>query len=153
MIADRCAAFPRMAIDVSAVSPKTAPLKRAAVALVLARAGDGDGTALLLTLRASGLRAHSNQCALPGGRSDPGESAVDTALRELQEELGLKLTPDDVIGTFDDYPTRSGYLITPVLMWAAESNALDPNPDDPTFGGVNGKTGSRIMQIGLRFFF
>jgi len=130
MIADRCAAFPRMAIDVSAVSPKTAPLKRAAVALVLARAGDGEGTALLLTLRASGLRAHSNQWALPGGRSDPGESAVDTALRELQEELGLKLTPDDVIGTFDDYPTRSGYLITPVLMWAAESNALDPNPDE-----------------------
>lgn len=125
LIADRSAGFPRLAIEQSA-----APLKRAAVALVLARAADTAGTALLLTLRASGLRAHSNQWALPGGRSDPGETAPQTALRELQEELGLALTPDDVIGTFDDYPTRSGYLITPVLMWAADSSALNPNPDE-----------------------
>jgi 8-oxo-dGTP pyrophosphatase MutT (NUDIX family) len=124
-IVDCCRNFPRTGIDDSAT-----PLKRAAVALVLTHAATGDGTALLLTLRSSGLRAHSNQWALPGGRCDPGETAIATALRELHEELGLRLSPDDVIGTFDDYPTRSGYLITPVLMWAANSERLDPNPDE-----------------------
>jgi 8-oxo-dGTP pyrophosphatase MutT (NUDIX family) len=87
-------------------------------------------TSLLLTLRASGLRAHSNQWAPPGGRCDPGETPVQAAIRELHEELGLQLTRDDVVGVLDDYPTRSGYLITPVVMWAHDSVQLMPNPDE-----------------------
>jgi 8-oxo-dGTP pyrophosphatase MutT (NUDIX family) len=122
-IAQRCAAFARLEPgDVSG-------LKRAAVAIALVDAGDSSGgTALLLTLRASGLRAHSNQWALPGGRCDAGETPVEAALRELHEELGLELRPDDVLGQLDDYPTRSGYLITPVVAWAADSARLSPNP-------------------------
>ncbi len=123
-IAGRCAGFPRLAGD------EATPLKRAAVAIVLVETDDAAGTALLLTLRASGLRAHSNQWALPGGRCDPGETAVQAALRELSEEIGLTLTADDVLGILDDYPTRSGYLITPVLMWATASAQLTPNPDE-----------------------
>jgi 8-oxo-dGTP pyrophosphatase MutT (NUDIX family) len=92
-------------------------------------AGDGSGgTALLLTLRASGLRAHSSQWALPGGRCDEGETPVAAALRELAEELGLKVAPADVLGLLDDYPTRSGYLITPVVVWAPGNAAISPNP-------------------------
>ena len=125
MIAARGAAFARLADDEAA-----AGLKRAAVAIVMVEASDGRDTALLLTLRASGLRAHSNQWALPGGRCDPGETPVEAALRELHEELGLRLAPSDVIGILDDYPTRSGYLITPVLMWAPHSAELAPNPDE-----------------------
>jgi 8-oxo-dGTP pyrophosphatase MutT (NUDIX family) len=120
-IAARCAAFARLAPDAAST------LKRAAVAVALVEAGDG-GTALLLTRRASGLRAHSSQWALPGGRCDPGETPVAGALRELHEELGLELGPDDVLGQLDDYPTRSGYLITPVVAWAADSAKLKPNP-------------------------
>ncbi|HEV7599068.1 MAG TPA: CoA pyrophosphatase [Bradyrhizobium sp.] len=122
-IAERCAAFARLEPgDISG-------LKRAAVAIALVDAGDGSGgTALLLTLRASGLRAHSNQWALPGGRCDAGETPVAASLRELHEELGLELKPDDVLGQLDDYPTRSGYLITPVVTWAAGSAKLSPNP-------------------------
>src|SRR3954449_8952992 len=122
-IAARCAAFARCeAADARG-------LKRAAVAVALVDAGDGSGeTALLLTRRASGLRAHSSQWALPGGRCDAGETPVMGALRELHEELGLELGPDDVLGELDDYPTRSGYLITPVVAWAADSAKLKPNP-------------------------
>ena len=106
-------------------------MKRAAVAIALAEAdAAAGGTALLLTLRASGLRAHSNQWALPGGRCDDGETPVAAALRELHEEIGLRLRPQDVLGILDDYPTRSGYLITPVVAWAANSSSLLPNPDE-----------------------
>jgi len=104
-------------------------LKRAAVAITLVESGDaGRGTAMLLTLRAAGLRAHRSQWALPGGRCDEGETPAEAALRELHEELGLQLGPDDVLGVLDDYPTRSGYLITPVVVWAAASAGISPNP-------------------------
>ncbi|MEA2894133.1 MAG: hypothetical protein QOI05_4926 [Bradyrhizobium sp.] len=122
-IAARCAAFARLE------SEAMDGLKRAAVAIALVEADDASsGTALLLTRRASGLRAHSSQWALPGGRCDAGETPVAGALRELHEELGLELTPEDVLGQLDDYPTRSGYLITPVVAWAADSAKLKPNP-------------------------
>jgi 8-oxo-dGTP pyrophosphatase MutT (NUDIX family) len=125
-IAARCAAFARLPASEPAGS-----LKRAAVAIALVAAGDGtNGTALLLTLRAAGLRAHRGQWALPGGRCDEGETPVAAALRELHEELGVELGPDDVLGLLDEYPTRSGYLITPVVLWAAKSAGISPNPDE-----------------------
>jgi len=125
-IAARCAAFARL----PASEPAPA-LKRAAVSIALVEAGDvTDETALLLTLRAEGLRAHSGQWALPGGRCDEGETPVKAALRELHEELGLELGPEDVLGLLDDYPTRSGYLITPVVVWAGTNAAMSPNSDE-----------------------
>jgi 8-oxo-dGTP pyrophosphatase MutT (NUDIX family) len=123
-IAARCAAFARLPTG----EPLPA-LKRAAVAIALVETADASGgTALLLTLRAAGLRAHRGQWALPGGRCDEGETPVIAALRELHEELGLGLGPDDVLGQLDDYPTRSGYLITPVVVWVADATAMSPNP-------------------------
>ena len=104
-------------------------LKRAAVAIALVATGDASGAmALLLTRRAADLRAHGSQWALPGGRCDAGETPAEAALRELHEEVGLKLVPDAVLGLLDDYPTRSGYLITPVVVWAATNAPLSPNP-------------------------
>ena len=125
-IAGLCAEFARLPVG----EPSPA-LKRAAVAIVLVEADAVQaGTALLLTLRAAGLRAHRGQWALPGGRCDEGETPIAAALRELHEELGLALGPEDVLGLLDDYPTRSGYLITPVVMWAAASRGLSPNPSE-----------------------
>lgn len=123
-IADLCAAFTRAAP--ADIAPD---LKRAAVAIVLTGAGDEmNETALLLTRRAAGLRSHRAQWALPGGRCDAGETQVQAALRELHEELSLLLGPDAVLGLLDDYPTRSGYLVTPVVIWAASRAAMSPNP-------------------------
>jgi 8-oxo-dGTP pyrophosphatase MutT (NUDIX family) len=123
-IAGLCAGFARL----PATEPAPA-LKRAAVAIVLVAADAAQsGTAVLLTLRASSLRAHRGQWALPGGRCDEGEAPIEAALRELHEELGLALGPGDVLGLLDDYPTRSGYLITPVVVWARVSAAISPNP-------------------------
>lgn len=102
-------------------------LKRAAVCLILTDDGAG-GAALVLTLRAKQLSAHSGQFALPGGRVDAGESSVDAALREAREEIGLDLPPEAVIGRLDDYPTRSGYLITPIVVWAPEEARMSANP-------------------------
>jgi 8-oxo-dGTP pyrophosphatase MutT (NUDIX family) len=64
---------------------------------------------------------------LPGGRLDPGESPEVAALRELHEEVGVELDPDAVLGRLDDYVTRSGFVITPVVVWAGDVE-LDPNP-------------------------
>ena len=93
-------------------------------------AGTAGGAAVLLTRRATALRAHSGQWALPGGRLEPGESPLDGALRELQEELRLELGPQALIGTLDDYPTRSGYVITPVVLWAGGQPEIDPDPGE-----------------------
>jgi len=102
-------------------------LKRAAVCVIVT--GDGEGeAALLLTRRAAHLSAHSGQYALPGGRLDAGESALDAARREAREEIGLELAPEVFLGRLDDYPTRSGYLITPLVVWVEEGARLAPNP-------------------------
>jgi 8-oxo-dGTP pyrophosphatase MutT (NUDIX family) len=101
--------------------------KAAAVAVVLLPDDEGRGC-FLLTKRAPTLRAHTGQWALPGGRMDSGESPEGAALRELDEEVGLKLGAGTALGLLDDYPTRSGFVITPVVFWADDPGALSPNP-------------------------
>jgi 8-oxo-dGTP pyrophosphatase MutT (NUDIX family) len=108
-VAGRVEGFPRLAAD----RPE---LKQAAVALCVTER-DGVPT-LVITRRAAGLRAHAGQWALPGGRLDAGEGPVEGALRELHEEIGVDLDRPAVLGLLDDYVTRSGYVMTPVVCWA-----------------------------------
>ena len=83
-----------------------------------------DVPCLLLTRRAAGLRNHSGQWALPGGSREPGESAEEAALRELREETGVVVSADEILGVLDDYATRSGFLITPVVVWGGPVGTL-----------------------------
>ena len=137
LLADRLAAWPRHA-------PDETGLKRAAVALVVTDEGTGAGldgvssppqaghwssrAALILTKRAAHLRRHAGQWALPGGRIDNDETPEQTALRELAEEVGLHLTQADVLGRLDTFITRSGFAMTPVVVWAGEARRLVPDP-------------------------
>jgi ADP-ribose pyrophosphatase YjhB (NUDIX family) len=92
--------------------------------------GVAGGAAFLLCRRAAKLNRHGGQWALPGGRVDPGETAEETALRELEEELGLRLGHESVLGRLDDYVTRSGYVMTPVVVWADGPIELVPDPGE-----------------------
>jgi ADP-ribose pyrophosphatase YjhB (NUDIX family) len=65
--------------------------------------------------------------ALPGGKLHGGEGAEAGALRELHEELGLDAGGDGVLGLLDDFDTRSGFTITPVIVWSkSEAGELHP---------------------------
>ncbi len=133
-LAERLASWPLHAPDASG-------LKQAAVVLVVADEGPGarlrgvrqargwsTQAALILTRRAKSLRGHAGQWALPGGRIDAGETPEQTALRELQEEVGLQLQAADVLGRLDTFITRSGYAITPVVVWGGEAAPADTQP-------------------------
>ncbi|MEM1206112.1 MAG: CoA pyrophosphatase [Acidobacteriota bacterium] len=103
--------------------------RRSAVALVVVDDGAGQAS-VLLTRRASTLRRHSGQFALPGGRMDPGETPEDAALRELEEEVGLALGPEAILGRLDDFVTRSGYHIAPIVAWGGAPGPLRPEPEE-----------------------
>ena len=122
----------RVRVNVGAFERRALPpdTRRAAAVAVVLLADDDGRACFLLTRRAATLRDHKGQWALPGGRIDPGETPVQAALRELSEEVGLTLGEDTVIGLLDDYGTRSGFIITPVVVWAGEVGELVPNPTE-----------------------
>jgi 8-oxo-dGTP pyrophosphatase MutT (NUDIX family) len=104
----------------------TGSLAPAAVAVVVM---EGDRTPCVpIFQRTSHMSRHAGQMALPGGRVHEGESAAECAIRELHEELGLGVSPDDIVGLLDDFDTRSGFTITPVVICTdAETAALQPS--------------------------
>jgi len=103
--------------------------RRAAVSIALVP--DEDGRAcFILTRRGLGLRNHRGQFALPGGKLEPGEEAGHAALRELAEEVGLVLGEASILGRLDDFATRSGFVISPFLVWCDEWRDLVPDPHE-----------------------
>lgn len=115
------AVFERTSVDDEA-------LRHAGVVIVVVRNLDDAGACVLLTKRPENLRRHAGQFALPGGRLDPGETATEAAIRELSEEMRLTISEADILGTLDDFPTRSGFCITPVVAWGGDVSHIDPDP-------------------------
>lgn len=119
LVAQRLAAHDRIGVV------DGAELRPAAVAISLVADDDGR-VCFLLTRRQPQMREHAGQWALPGGRLDPGESVTEAALRELHEEVGIDRA--EVLGLLDDYPTRSGYRIAPVVVWVDADTPIVANP-------------------------
>jgi 8-oxo-dGTP pyrophosphatase MutT (NUDIX family) len=89
-----------------------------------------DRPGFLLIHRPSNMRSHPGQVAFPGGKIDPGEDAVEAALREAHEELGIHERDVTVIGTSDVYSTGSGYAIVPVIAVVPPDIELNPSPTE-----------------------
>jgi 8-oxo-dGTP pyrophosphatase MutT (NUDIX family) len=122
----------RITANLAAHERSTEPdgsLRPAAVAMTIVSNEEGEAS-FVITRRAASLRDHSGQWALPGGRIDEGEDPAGAALRELDEEVALQCGPDRVLGLLDDYPTRSGFRITPVVVWGGTGVVLTPNPKE-----------------------
>src|SRR4051794_8696033 len=108
--------------------------RHAAVGVVLLPNEAGEAC-FVLTRRVATLRRHGGQWALPGGRLEPGESPQEAALREIHEEVGLALDASAVIGSLDDFLTRSGHLISLMVMWSSTS-AITVNAEEVHAGYV-----------------
>lgn len=102
-------------------------LRQAAVLVPVVRRPEGP--AIVLTRRASGLRAHGGQVSFPGGRREESDrSLAEAALREAAEEIGLDPESAEVIGYLDDYPTLSRFLVTPVVALVEHAGPWRPDP-------------------------
>lgn len=108
--------------------PRTADIENFKPAAVLIALTERARPGMLLLHRPSSMRAHPGQVAFPGGRMDPGETPVEAALREADEELGIDPGCVRLIGTGDLYRTGSGYEITPVLGIVPADIEIRPNP-------------------------
>ena len=120
-LADELARFDRRAIAVGR-------LKRAAVAIVIIPTERGGEASVVLTRRPKNLRRHSGQFALPGGRVDHGEEVPESILREIREEIGIDAGKTDILGWLDDFETRSGFCVSPAVVWGGAESEIRPDP-------------------------
>ena len=115
----------------SGSGPDAATLAAARPAAVLAGVVERlDGLQVLLTLRSSHMRAHSGQVAFPGGKIDPGEAPLETALREAHEEIGLASEFIEPLGWLDPYFTGTGFRVAPLVALLRPDFVLTPNSNE-----------------------
>ena len=107
-----------------------ANLIRAAVAIVLVPSEQGADASVVLTRRPKSMRRHGGQFALPGGRVDHGEEISDSVLREIREEIGIEADKADILGWLDDFETRSGFCVSPAVVWAGTNSEICPDPEE-----------------------
>ena len=120
---------PRGDHDLNPGTRSTSPLTHAAVLIPLVV--HEDKTSVLLTRRTEHLAKHPGQISFPGGQmEDVDGTPEETALRETEEETGLHRRHIDIIGRLDDYETRTGFRVTPIVAILTPPFNLEPNPDE-----------------------
>jgi 8-oxo-dGTP pyrophosphatase MutT (NUDIX family) len=135
--------------------------KQAAVLVPLV--ARGAQVSVLFTQRAAHLRAHAGQISFPGGQVDAGDASLwDTALRESEEEIGLRPENVTLLGMLPPYATVTGYAVSPVIGWVdpPEKYTIDRNEVDHVFeipltyilNPNHHKAYSRIFQGARRYF-
>lgn len=120
----------RVPVDGLLSDERFAQASRTADAAVLIAVTERPDPGVILTRRPQGMRDHPGQVAFPGGKLDPGESAVQAALREAHEELAIDPARVRVIGTTDRYQTGTGFDVTPVLGLVPPDLPIVPNPHE-----------------------
>jgi 8-oxo-dGTP pyrophosphatase MutT (NUDIX family) len=108
---------------------RTLPPGSRTAAAVLMPLFERDGEVRVwLVRRPETMRSHGGQVAFPGGKSDPTDASLRaTALREAEEELGIRPASVDVLGPLDDYPTITGFTVTPWVGWLSEDVPVTPS--------------------------
>ncbi|MCT2558564.1 CoA pyrophosphatase [Tsuneonella sp. YG55] len=114
--------------EVDLLTDAMAPPDELRPAAVLIAVTDRSEPGVLLTHRPDTMRSHPGQAAFPGGKIDPGEDAIEAALREAHEELAIDPRHVRVIGASDPFRTRTGYDVTPVLAVVPPDLPIVPNP-------------------------
>ena len=116
-----------------------APLRSAAVLVpIVLRHPE---LSVLLTQRTAHLRSHAGQIAFPGGRIDEGEGAVEAALREAEEEIGLDRALTEPLGFLDGYVTGTSFKIIPVVALVRPEFTPEPAPEEV----------EEVFEVPLRF--
>ncbi len=124
------------------LSSQSARIKLCPAAVLVPLIERSDGTTVLLTQRTKHLSHHAGQISFPGGRVEPADAdAVDTALRETEEEIGLDRTFIDVVGRLDIYETVTGFSITPLVGFVSTKFSLS----------IDGEEVSEAFEIPLDF--
>ncbi len=99
-------------------------------AAVLVGVMENSGPTLLLTQRKATLSSHGGQIAFPGGRMDVGETPLQAALREAEEETGLDRRFVEPLGFLDGYLTVTGYFVVPVVARILPGFSFTPQVDE-----------------------
>lgn len=106
--------------------PENRTLRPAAVLIAIQSIDSGPH--VILTERASTLKHHAGQVAFPGGKRDQGDASLEeTALREADEEIGLRPKNVQILGRMPSHETVTGFMVTPVIGIVRDT--FIPKPD------------------------
>lgn len=104
--------------------------RRPAAVLIPVLGAEQGALRLLLTQRTDHLRDHAGQISFPGGGLKSGETSLEAALREAEEEVGLARSAVEIFGEMPRYHTGTGFNVSPMVAFVAAGARLAPDPGE-----------------------